>query len=411
MQRLLDSTIATLHNFVDQRDQVALILTTRVEDTLPITKVLEGLDGPHPSDLFWTYTDSFKDSTSYASSIVAAFATKHQLIRIEMETEGMTPWPDIPDEVLSDATDPAARLRNLAAFSRRLLPIPHGGNNVWIFYPLEIADHRSYAALIQKVLAHDFPNPWCHHLRFIVREDPIDPQLTRSLGKVPSVDCHVPDLGAAAVQKSLENEIDDESLPLDHRVSSLYLLGGIDLAHCRFQPALDKFSLVLKFYAPLKNYAMAAAALNSMGEVYMRLGEHDKANEAFQSALIPASQGENPPLQIFLNASMNLGSLRMTQSNWPQAAGYWDIVQQVAVATRDVSMKIRALDQMGYCFYRLQNFSEAEKRWHDGAVLADAAKEKDLHITLLERRRSLYIETKQASKEKEVAQQLDQLKR
>lgn len=410
MQRLLIPTVERLNQFIDQRDQLALILRSRTDDSLPITKVLEGLEDPHPSDLFWFYTDDFKDAHSYASQIVDAFAVKHLAVKSGMQQAGMRPWKDIPAAVLSQATEPALRLKTLAAFSRELLPIPFGGNNVWIFYPMNVDDHAAYAALMQRVLAHEFPNPWCHHLRFIVREDVVDSRLSSALAPFPSIALYEPDLSIAAVEKSLHEDVEDDRLPLDERVSSSLVLAGIDLAHCRFDAALEKYALALKYYGSVNNYAMAAVALNSMGEAYVRLGDNERANQAFESALIPASHGENPPLQVFLNVALNLATLRMAEKNWLQAAGYWDVVQQLSVGTRDASMKIRALDQLGYCHYRLQDVSAAEKSWHDGAILAADLEDKQLEATLLERRRSLYIETNQPVKEQAVAAQLAALK-
>jgi tetratricopeptide (TPR) repeat protein len=411
MRDLLQPTIAALDSFVDEHDHLVMILRSPASDALPITTTLEGLDGSHPSDLIWLVTDAFDDPDQYVTKVVGAFSARHALVRIAAAREGLKAWPDIPAEIMSRDVEPSTRLRKLAVFSRDLLPIPSGGNNVWVFYPLELSNPQDFAQLMCRVVAHEFPNPWCHHLRFIIREDPSDRMLSSALRGVRSVIIHEPDLGPEAVAKTLEADANDESLPIEQRLNSVFLLAGGDLAHNRLHDALDKYALLLQYYAPASNYTMAAAALNGMGEVYARQGDDENANEAFQSALVPATQGEHPPLQIFLNVCINLAQLRMKQANWPEASGYWDCVQQLAVATRDAAMKIRALDQLGYCQYKSSQLEEADKHWTMGACLAADYENRDLQAALLERRRALYVETGQITKELEVAKQLAALGR
>ncbi len=409
MRDLLDPTIAILQSLLDHTDKLALILRSPVSDALPILKVLEGLDAPNPSDLFWVFSDAFHDSTTYAAEIIKNFTSKHQMVQLLLKEEGMQPWPEIPDEILMEKFDPVARMRALTVFSRQLFPTPLSGNNVWIFYPLHIGNYAEYSSFFQSLLRHDFPNPWCHHLRFIVREDPSDPQLSRSLAGFPSVGFHEPDLSSKAVEKSLEREVADESQPLEIRINSLLVMAGMDIAHSRFLESLEKYALVLRYFAPMGNHTMAAVALNGMGEAYVRIGDFESANTAFQSALIPASQTDYPAPQVFLNIALNLANLRMSQENWEQAAGYWDIVQKQSILTRDAGTRIRALEQLGYCHYRLQEFDQAEKSWHDGAVMAGEIYDKELQKSLLERKRNLYVEKREFQKEREITNQLANL--
>ena len=409
MRDLLNPTIAELQAFLDHSDKLALILRSPVSDALPILKVLEGLDDPNPSDLFWSYTDTFHDAKTYAKQVIANFTSKHQMVQLLMKEEGMHPWKDIPIEILSEEHDPVTRIRSLTVFSRELLPTPLGGNNVWIFFPLQIDNYFEYSIFFQNLLKHEFPNPWCHHLRFVVREDPSDSRLSRGLATNTSVGIHEPDLSSKAVEKSLEREIANESQPLETRLSSLLVLAGMDVAHSRFSESLEKYALVLRYFAPMGNHTMAAVALNGMGEVYVRLGNKESANTAFQSALIPASYGEHPPHQVFLNIALNLANLRMAQENWEQAAGYWDVVQKQSILTRDAGTRIRAMEQLGYCRYRLREFEAAEKSWHDGAAMAGAIYDKDLQRSLLERRKNLYAEKREFQKEREINNQLADL--
>ena len=294
----------------------------------------------------------------------------------------------------------------LGAFSRELLPVLNGGNNVWIFYPLEITNHTAFSGLIVEMLQHEFPFPWCHHLRFIIREDPVDRALQKALGGSPRIQWYQPDLSVDAVNRSMEAEIADDELPLEERLNSLMVMGITDCAHNRLPQALEKYELLLRYHAPMGNHAMAALALNGMGEVYEKMGDIDRANESFEAALIPASHGDNPPIPVFLNVVLNLANLRRSEERWEDAEAYFDLAQQLATVNRDPSLKIRSLENRGTCQQRQGKLQEACKSWNDGLVMAAQLEDVELCRGLLERLREQYRGTGQIAKERELREQL-----
>jgi tetratricopeptide (TPR) repeat protein len=378
MQQLLQGMAERVKAFVEGTDHIALIVTSPAEDALPLINIFEQVEASSASDLFWTFNDDFVDPVSYASAVVSAFAVKHAAIKEAMAADGMSPWPAIPEHLLSDATPPADRLRGLAAFSRELLPVPNGGNNVWIFYPLAIAAAPAFAALMSQVLAHEFPFPWCHHLRFIVREEPSLPALSQVLSGRPRIDVWRPDLSPETVNAALSAQVEDESLPLNDRMGTLMIAAGSDFALHRYDAAMQKYELLLRYHAPLGNLAMAAVALNGMGETYERMGDIEQANAAYQAALVPASDGDPPAIPVLLNIVMNLGNLRMTQQRWDEAEGYWDSAQQLAAAARNAPLRVQALEQRGICEERQHKLEAAEKSYDAAAIMA--AKIEDLPL-------------------------------
>ncbi len=406
MRKLLDGVRARLQAFLDQRDDVALVLRSPTDDTLPILKTFEALEATRPSELHWRVTDAFKDATSYAAAVVQGFTTLHGALQLALAKEGMTPWPPIPPAILADTTPPAERLRRLAAFSRELLPVPNGGNNVWVYYPLEVADPAGFAALMADVLQHDFPFPWCHHLRFIVREDPAAPALHARLGRAPRIEWYQPDLGMEAVSRSLAEEVADRTRPLEERLGNLLVLAGMDSALGRHDAALQKYEALLRHYAPAGNHPMAAVALNGMGECYQKQGDLEHAGEAFQAALIPASIGENPPYAVFLNVVMNLADLRLAQKRWAEGEGYYDAAQQLASVARNPASKLRALEFRGVCQQNQGKLAEAERTWLDGSGIAAQLEDVDGCRAHVGRLHQLYAATGRAREAQERREQL-----
>lgn len=409
MRRLLQDIGDRLRGFVEQRDDVALILSSPAADSLPILSLVEGLEAASSSDLFWLFTDNFTEAGAYADAIVAAFATKHGAVRQALEKEGMRPWPPLPAAVLSSADPPAQRLRDLASFSRELLPIPNGGNIIWVFYPLEVDDWTGFAALMEQVLHHEFPNPWCHHLRFIIRADPADRAMPGALEGLPRTLWYQPDLGPEAIQRSLEEASMDEDLPLEERLGNLMVLAGSDHANRRYSEALEKYELVLQYHAPRGNLTMAALALNGMGEAYEKMGDADGASESYLAALAPASLGDHPPIPVLLNVVLNLANLRLVQERWAEGEACYDMAQQLATLARNGPAKIQALEYRGVCQRQQGQIVEAEQSWYQGSVLAAQLEDVELCRRSVERLRLLYADTGQTELERERSEQLESL--
>ena len=239
--------------------------------------------------MFWIVSEPFADAASWVSSAVSAFAVKHGGVRMAMGKEGFTPWPELPEPLLDEARQPSVRLRELMEFSRELRPDPEGMLTAWCFVPLEIADPRGWAALMWELLQHDFPNPWCHHMRVYVRGTPAEPYLQAALEAIPRVAWYDPDLSQEAVQRALEEEASDRTLPLDLRLQSLFMSAGVDHSNQRFGDALAKYGVLLKFYAGTRNPGMTAMVLNAIGETHARTGNPDAAIRSFEAALVPAA--------------------------------------------------------------------------------------------------------------------------
>jgi tetratricopeptide (TPR) repeat protein len=404
MQKLLKEISDRLRAFVDQRDDVGLVLVSPAAEAAPLLKILEGLEDASASDLYWSFTDNFTDAVAYANAIVNAFATKHEVVRLAMQKEKMTQWPPIPPQILSEQASPVQKLREVAAFSRELLPVPNGGNNVWIYFPLEIADQAAFSGLMAAVLRHEFPFPWCHHLRFIIRGDPAgEPPLLASSARVQR---YQPDLSMDAITRSMEEELADESLPLQERMAPLPIMAGNDFAQARYPEAMEKYELLLRYHAPNNNFAMAAFALNGMGEVYEKQGDLERANESYEAALIPASHGENPAIPVLLNVVLNLGNLCVRQARWEDGEAYFDTAQQLATVARNAPAKIGSLEKRGVCQQQQGKNEEAAKSWHDGAVIAALVEDVDSCRTLLARLEQYYSAAGQTAKAHELQEQV-----
>jgi tetratricopeptide (TPR) repeat protein len=273
-------------------------------------------------------------------------------------------------------------------------------------FPGMVLDRPAYADLMREVLRHEFPFPWCHHMRILLRDDPVDPVLFKRMEKEPRIAWYTPDLSPQAMEKAMEEEAADESIPLDERCQALLQTAATDYSHKRYPQALEKYQLLFDYYAAQGNHALAALALNGMGEVHRTTGDKKIAGACFEAAMVPATEGQLPHVAVMLPVAFNLATLRAEEKRWEDAEGYWDCLQQLATAQRSPELKVQALEERGHAQYQQGKVPEALATWTATATLAEKLKKPELAKGVLERLRAHYQKVHDSARLREVDRQL-----
>jgi hypothetical protein len=409
MRKIFEDITNRLNEFITQRDDLALVVRCSEAESSAVLQLLETIEEASTSEIFWMFPDAFKNPIDYASSVVNTFTHRHDLVRLLQKEQDMPQWPLVPEIIHSDSTPPAHRLRDLMIFARSLLPTLEGGLLVWVMMPLEINDTKTYASLVKDVLEHDFPFPWCHHMRIVVRNVPDDSALTTTLAGTPRISWYEPDLSTHAMEQALENEAADDELPLDERLQAMLQTAGIDYSHKRYEQALEKYQLAFRFYSATKNPTLTAVSLNGLGEVHQALGQKAEAVTCFEAAVTSATAQENVPVPVMLTSVLNLGSFRMAEQRWEEAEGYYDVAQKLATLLRAVEIKIMAIEKLGEAQYQQMKVSEALASWTAGATLAEKLEQPEQHKSLLEHMRNHYTAVGDRTKVMELEQEMSAL--
>jgi tetratricopeptide (TPR) repeat protein len=207
----------------------------------------------------------------------------------------------------------------------------------------------------------------------------------------------------------LEAEAGDASVPLEQRAQSLLLTAAVDYSHQRFDEAMRKYGVLLKYYAGTHNATMSAVVLNAIGETHLRQGNNAQAGRCFELAFVPASKAPGPPIPVLLNVVLNLASLRTSQERWEEGEAFYDSAQQLATAQRDAATKVRALENLGHCQYMQAKIAEALATWHAGAFVARELNLPEQQRSLLERLRAHYAIAPDPVQRAEVERHLHEL--
>ena len=406
MRKVFDRVTQRLQAFVAQRDDLALIVRVPEAEGALLFKLFDTMEESATSEMYWVFGDAFKDAASYAATVVENFAARHALFRLVQEQEKLPIWPPLPPALQDASLAPAQRLRECMTFARSLLPAPEGFVIVWVMFPMQIADRVAYAALMREVLQHEFPFPWCHHMRIILRDDSADPVLASTLRKAPRIAWYEPDLSSQAFEKALEEEIDDKTLPLEQRLQAVLVSAGMDYSHRRYDQALSKYQLLLRYHMAKGNHPLSALILNSIGEIFLARGKPKEAGECWETALVPATEGDPAPLPILTNIVWNLASLRISEKKWPEAENYFNEAQKLATLQRNASFKVVALEHLGQAQYEQGKIPEALETWNAGLTVAEKLELRAERKGVGERLRKHYTRTRDQAKLRELDQRM-----
>jgi tetratricopeptide (TPR) repeat protein len=303
---------------------------------------------------------------------------------------------------------PVDRLRDLLIFARSLIDNLEVCHLVVGLLPSKVASPLPYAQFVMSLVAHEFPVPWCHHMRILAREEAGQALLSEHGRALPRTEFYAPDLGQGAVQTSLEDEVNDATLPLPQRMQSLLLVAGMDLAYRRYPAAAEKYALLAEYYKVMGPPPLHALSLHGVGQVFDLSGNKREAQRYYEKALVPAMDSQNLPALI--NISLSLANLHRGLEHWQESFDYYLGLSTMAKATVNPELQLRCLEQMGFCSYKLRDFKGAWEHWNAGVTLARGVKSREHVLDCLERIRNLYKEGGMTDKRNAVEPEIAELK-
>lgn len=368
MRALIDRLRTDFASFVEQRDDLMLVPACSDNDVAVGLKILRDLEQASASDVFMLFSDSFIQPAPFVSVVVERLREDHRLASAALVEEGREPLPDFPASLRNEERPPAERLIEVMSFARSLLPRKGGHRLVWAVFPLEIKNRQEYLRFVAEFVPWSGLKPWMSGLRLIFRDLPGTGQFAPRLARGPRVRLGSFDFGPEAVAAGFEQDARNEELPEDERMQSLLMAAGVDYAHNRTEPAVEKYKLLLGYCQKTENALMQAFVLNTFGEMAHRAGELEKAQLWFECALVPAEEAKEAVLLATLGR--NLGDVAFRQSRWADAEQYYDNVDKLASHMIDPETKIRALEARGLSQEKAGAFDRAVGSWEAAAHLS-----------------------------------------
>jgi tetratricopeptide (TPR) repeat protein len=375
----------TLSQFVEQRDNLLLVVSTSDREMAYVLKTLEGMDEGSPSDLFLIFAEPFADGPAYASAIMKNLYVQMEVAKATLKERGEGPFPPLPELCDDEAAPPVARLRAAIDHVASLVPAQGGHRAVWGFLPLQIADQEGYARLAGEFVMWSGPELWMRGLRVIARDDRERPFLFPALRKkkAPGVLLYDLDMSPEALNDALVKEAADRSAPVADRMQALMQLAGIDYAYKRYPEAIDKYRVLYNYYAEHNAPAMQAVVLQGVGDAILRLGDPRAAKVKYHQGLALAMQTQSLP--ILLNLTSAIGDVDLGLEDYRDAEGFFGLAAQIAGKMQNPFVKADALEKQGLARERTGDEAGAVVAWRDAAALCKTFAYHERHRSVLER--------------------------
>lgn len=390
MKQLFEDLKQQLGGFIEQRDNAFMVLTCADADTAYCLKTLEGIEQADSPHAFWMFAHDFHSSATYVDQVAQTVSARVEALRREIE-KSEPPRPAMPElpQALLRVQRPVERLRELMAYTRTLANAPNHCV-AWGLLPMRVADPDAYVHFVHELVQHEWPMPWCHHLRIFVREDSLAPLLSTHLQGAPRIRWYSLDFSSAKLELSLVEQAASEREVPELRMQAYLMLAAIDYGHRRYAQAMQKYGILATFYQKSGNHGLLALCLNGMGEVFLRNQDFNSAQKYFESALTPAISAKESGLAVLINVSLNLGNLHLQRGDFAMAIEYFEGVAALASVTRNAQLKLQVREAQGSCYLALGQHREAWERWQEGVTLARGLTDDVYQERLLQRLLTLY---------------------
>src|SRR5262249_45754939 len=284
MRRLFAQMQKEITNFIEQRDNLLMLSVCPKRDLAIVLRTLRDIEQASATDVFLLFGNDFLASGLFVNEAVEHLQEEHRMACEALVEKGREPWPPLPKSLLDEGRTPEDRLREAIRFTRSLVPREGGHRLVWVMFPQRIVDRRAYVRLISSLVPAQGVQPWMRSVRLIFRVDVNFAQTAPELANAPRVQVSRSDFSPAAIAASLEEDVDDEDLPLEQRMQSLFSLAYLDYANERSDAAREKFDLLLGYYQQTKNPLMQAMVMNGLGDLEQRNNDLEKSQYWYECA-------------------------------------------------------------------------------------------------------------------------------
>jgi tetratricopeptide (TPR) repeat protein len=372
MKRKLDELRANLTWFVEQRDELVLVLDIVGDEVVYVLKMLDVVEQGRPGDVFLLFAHPLDDLHGYMAALMDNVKAQIEGVNVLRRKDDLKPWPGLPPRCIDTRVPPSDRIKALLDYVRDRLP--RGDHHVVLgLLPTALHDPAAYADIVGGLIPRRGLEHWMARTRLILRDDRSARFLIPRLGKegVDRVLFYQDlDLSPDSLVQSLVDEAADANAPEDDRLAALMQLAALDYSHGRFSDSIRKWGVLFKAYVRKGNIPMQALCLGGAGDVLRRMGNLVEAKKKYQQGLALAQDLSAFP--VALNLLIGVGEVCIQRKEWEEAEGYLSIADQLASKLCLVHPKCDIMDRHGLALLALGRTDEAHAKWR---ATADVSRE------------------------------------
>src|SRR5262249_29593917 len=157
MRKAIDQLRKLLLDFIEQRDDLMLLVACPPGEAALMLKLLLDQESNRKDDLYYLFAEDFAGGASYVDAVVARLRRAYDAA-LASANDGIAPPPALPPACLSGS--PLARLQAALGYARSLVPPATGHRIVWAMAPAQVAPVGAYTDLLLDCLPRPNIEPW-----------------------------------------------------------------------------------------------------------------------------------------------------------------------------------------------------------------------------------------------------------
>lgn len=389
MQKKLAELNDTLSGFVDQADYLTMVMGADDPSAGMVLAALQGQDQQNGADVFVVIPDEVVSATAYLTAMATRIEGERMVVNGLLEQDGKPPWPPIPVVCFDPRQRERERLRALVGYVRDRLP--EGDHRLlWALMPTTFKDREGYARVVSELVPRGDIEPWMRGMRFLVRDDRDQPFIIPALKqmKAQRILLYTPDFSPATVEAGLNDEAADPSVPVGQRMTSLLQLAALDYAHQRFEPAMEKYRVLLAWFQETGAKEMQALVLQGVGDILRRINQPVAAKEKYEQGMLLVA--DSKALVVPLNLAVALGDICLQLHQLEESFGYFELADRIATQIIHPFVKADCLEKMGMIHELRGHPGPAAKIWTDACKLCRQMEYNHRLESILERLAALH---------------------
>ena len=332
MQNFVSAIRTQLHDFIEQRSDLVLVLQGDTSGMAISVNLLREFEQTPGTDLFLIVSGPFTDASSTADALANQIETERMLANQALEEDDSPALTEVPAEVLNQEADPIERIQQAIQYVASL--IPEGGNHRLVvgLFPSTISDPAQYQALIKQLSPAAGIQTWMRGVRLVWCDHAnLDPETYEGQ---TGIRVATYDMSHESIQQSLYDDVEDESLPDEQRVAAVYQLAIFDQAYDRKDDALEKLEYLLGYFQQTENEVMQALVMNTTGDVYRKAGDLESARHWYECATVPATNAKSQ--QALQAIVRSLAELEHQAGNEPKSQVYYSQLNELSSRNGDI---------------------------------------------------------------------------
>lgn len=372
MQKLIEELKETIHEFIDQADDLFLVLSASDTDMPLVHKIIEGVDQEQPADIVLRFAERSQPTASaYADAVLKNLDAQITEVNIVRTEKQMDPWPALPASCHDSRWPERQRMHLAMKHIRDLFPKDEDHRILWCFLPAPMGDATGYASLVASLLPKSGIEPWMHSQRIIARDDRSLPFLVPYLHqkKIEGTLVYPVDFSTPAVLDSMAKEVQDPNTPEPQRMMTLLQLAATDQSHQRYPEAAKKYAICYDYYQRSKMPVQQAVCLSGAGDCLLAAGKLPEAKERYTQSMALAAPVGVSGLPVVMLVAAKTGDVCMALNQVSDAEGFFDMASQIAGKFLNLEFKADCMEKVGIAREVAGRYSAAAEVWQNGIGL------------------------------------------